>query len=126
MRSIIANLTPTMEASGPHDFAVRKIARSSVAPPASIASLPYVRDDRETPLCVGRDGSRSTADLPQTAMEIFLRRGLDDPNQIEIKENFSPSFRDDESIEPGISRFSVGCLHHLGCPPFQSSFQVPV
>jgi hypothetical protein len=28
---------------------------SSAAPLASIASLPYVRDDRETPLCVGRD-----------------------------------------------------------------------
>jgi hypothetical protein len=41
--------------SGPHVFAVRKVTRSSVAPLASIASLPYVRDDRETPLCVGRD-----------------------------------------------------------------------
>jgi hypothetical protein len=51
-----ANLTPTIEAPGPHDFAVRKLARSSVAPSASIASRPYVRDDRETPLCVGRDG----------------------------------------------------------------------
>jgi hypothetical protein len=50
-------LTPTIEASGPHDFAVRKVARSSVAPLASIASQPYVRDDRETPLCVGRDAS---------------------------------------------------------------------
>src|SRR5665213_4402522 len=48
-----ADLTPTIEASGPHDFAVRKMTRSSVAPPASIASLPYVRDDRETPLCLG-------------------------------------------------------------------------
>src|SRR5580698_5432048 len=57
-------------------------------PPASIASLPYVRDDRETPLCVGRDGERSAGDLPQTAMEIFLQRGLDDPNQIEPKGEF--------------------------------------
>src|SRR6202021_3324308 len=31
-------------------------ALSSWAPPASTASQPYVRDDRETPLCVGRDG----------------------------------------------------------------------
>jgi hypothetical protein len=53
-----------VEASGPHDFAVRKITRSSVAPLASIASQPYVRDDRETPLCVGRDGRDETADLP--------------------------------------------------------------
>jgi hypothetical protein len=48
-----ADLTPAIEASGPHDFAVRQLARSSAAQPASIASLPYVRDDRETPLCVG-------------------------------------------------------------------------
>src|SRR6202034_2276012 len=51
-------LDASVGASGPHDFAVRKIALSSVAPPASIASQPYVRDDRETPLCVGRDGER--------------------------------------------------------------------
>src|ERR1700678_2201283 len=48
-----AKLDASVGASGPHDFAVRKITRSSVAPPASIASRPYVRDDRETPLCVG-------------------------------------------------------------------------
>nr|HEV8009454.1 hypothetical protein [Bradyrhizobium sp.] len=57
MRSIIANLTPTIEASGPHDFAVRKIALSSAAQLASIASRPNVRDDRETPLVSGRDAS---------------------------------------------------------------------
>ena len=43
-------LDASVGASGPHDFAVRKIAPSSLAPLASIASLPYVRDDRETPL----------------------------------------------------------------------------
>jgi hypothetical protein len=46
-------LDASVGASGPHDFAVRKIALSSVAPPASIASQPYVRDDRETPLVCG-------------------------------------------------------------------------
>jgi hypothetical protein len=50
LTSPLRHLTPTIEASGPHDFAVRKITRSSVAQPASIASQPYVRDDRETPL----------------------------------------------------------------------------
>ena len=50
---LLKNLTPTIEASGPHDFAVRKITLSSAAQLASIASLPYVRDDRETPLCIG-------------------------------------------------------------------------
>jgi hypothetical protein len=47
---IITSLTPTIEASGPHDFAVRKRALSSVAQLASIASHPNVRDDRDTPL----------------------------------------------------------------------------
>jgi hypothetical protein len=54
--SLFHQLDASVGASGPHDFAVRKIALSSAAPPASIASQPYVRDDRETPLCVGRDG----------------------------------------------------------------------
>jgi hypothetical protein len=72
-----ADLTPTIEASGPHDFAVRKSALSSAAPPASIASQPYVRDDRETPLCVGRDGGGYAGDLRRKGMEIFLQAGLD-------------------------------------------------
>ena len=38
---------------------------------------PYVRDDRETPLCVGRDGERYAGDLGQKGTGIFLRRGLD-------------------------------------------------
>ncbi len=45
-----------VEASGPHDFAVRKITLSSAASSASIASQPYVRDDRETPLMSGGTG----------------------------------------------------------------------
>ena len=44
---------------------------------ASIASLPYVRDDRETPLCVGGDGEGCRSDLGQKEMKIFLRTGLD-------------------------------------------------
>ena len=58
-------LDASVGASGPHDFAVRNVALSSLAPPASIASLPYVRDDRETPLCVGRDGVGCRSDLGQ-------------------------------------------------------------
>jgi hypothetical protein len=60
-----ARLDAGVEASGPHDFAVRKVALSSLAQLASIASLPYVRDDRETPLCVSRDGEGYAADLGQ-------------------------------------------------------------
>ena len=42
--------------------------------------VPYVRDDRETPLCVGRDGERYAGDLGQKEMEEFLQRGLDTPS----------------------------------------------
>ena len=56
-RNLFRQLDASVGASGPHDFAVRKIALSSAAQLASIASRPYVRDDRETPLCVGRDAS---------------------------------------------------------------------
>jgi hypothetical protein len=45
-----------VEASGPHDFAVRERHHSSLVLPRPSHPLPYVRDDRETPLCVGRDG----------------------------------------------------------------------
>jgi hypothetical protein len=62
-RNCFHQLDASVGASGPHDFAVRKLALSSAAPPASIASQPYVRDDRETPLCVGRDGERYRGDL---------------------------------------------------------------
>ena len=46
--------------------------------------MPYVRDDRETPLCVGRDGQSSRGDLGGTETEIFFHRGLDCPNQIDL------------------------------------------
>jgi hypothetical protein len=58
-------LDASVGASGPHDFAVRKISAFVNAPLTSTASLPYVRDDRETPLCVGRDGERCAGDLRQ-------------------------------------------------------------
>jgi hypothetical protein len=70
-------LTPTIEASGPYDFAVRKSTRSSVAPPASIASQPHVRDDRETPLCVGRDASDIEVIWVKREPEYFYDGGLD-------------------------------------------------
>ena len=48
-------LDPSVARSRPHALAVRGIAPSSLAPPASTASRPAFRDDREPPLCVGRD-----------------------------------------------------------------------
>ena len=46
-------LDASVGASGPHGFAVRKRALSSLAHLASIASRLNVRDDRETPLVDG-------------------------------------------------------------------------
>jgi hypothetical protein len=44
---------------------------------ASIASASNVRDDRETPLSVGRDGGSCKCDLGWVKTEIFLQAGLD-------------------------------------------------
>ena len=68
-------LDASVEASGPHDFVVRKMTRSSVAPPASTASRTYVRDDRETPLMW--DGTRESLRLflPGCEAEYFCPRG---------------------------------------------------
>jgi hypothetical protein len=41
--------------------------------------VPYVRDDRETPLCVGRDAKSSRGDLGGVKTKIFLQKGLDTP-----------------------------------------------
>jgi hypothetical protein len=107
-----ADLTPAIEASGPHDFAVRKLALSSAAQLASIASLPYVRDDRETPLCVGRDDERGRSDLGEKGTEIFLQKGLDDPNQLERKGEFSLCRHSGamRSIEPQMRNCTSGNL----------------
>jgi hypothetical protein len=55
-----AKLDASVGASGPHDFAVRiSIIRPALAClmlPRPPHPVPYVRDDHDTPLCVGRDG----------------------------------------------------------------------
>jgi hypothetical protein len=77
-----ANLTP---ASGRQDHTT---SPSALAPfvrakrlrcvlPRPSHPLPYVRDDRETPLCVGPGCQRCRSDLRQMGTGIFLRRGLD-------------------------------------------------
>ena len=83
MRSIIPNLTP---ASGRQDHTTSPSARvrsRQQRRPRPSHPLPYVRDDRETPLCVGRDGARCRSDLGQKGTEIFLQRGLDRANQLD-------------------------------------------
>src|SRR3954454_17662840 len=71
-----ANFTP---ASGRQDHTT---SPSACAPFvygafASTAPEPYVRDDRDTPLCVGRDGGSSKVDLPDMLSGIFFAQGLD-------------------------------------------------
>jgi hypothetical protein len=70
-------LDASVGASGPHDFAVRAQCHSSLDMPRPSHPAPNVRDDRETPLCVGRDGERCRSDLGQKNTKIFLRKGLD-------------------------------------------------
>ena len=53
-RELLANLTPAIGASGPHDFAVRVTRPSSKAQSASTAPRPNVSDDGQRPL--SRDG----------------------------------------------------------------------
>jgi hypothetical protein len=80
-------LDTSVGVSGPHAFAVRLSAvRQERIRVHRIP--PYVRDDRETPLCVGRDGGSLMGDLGKSRSGIFLRRGLDDPNQPEIVQQF--------------------------------------
>jgi len=56
-------LDASVGASGPHDFAVRNMRRSSYARRCVHRIPPRVRDDREPPLCVGRDGVKCGSDL---------------------------------------------------------------
>jgi hypothetical protein len=75
-RSCLCQFDASVGASGPHDFAVRKRAPSSEAPPASTASRPAsvtiaIRPSRGT----RRWGYKS--DLLQRRTEIFLQMRLD-------------------------------------------------
>jgi hypothetical protein len=79
-----------VEASGPHDFAVRKPALSSAALLASIASLPYVRDDRETPLCVGRDDKRYEVIWVKREWNYFCEKDWTSSIRMKLKEIFPP------------------------------------
>src|SRR5665213_2036060 len=102
--AIIANLTPTIEASEPHDSAVRNVARSSVAPPASIASQPYVRDDRETPLCAGRDAIDIEVIWVKRESEYFSERDWTTQISLRLKENyFSAVIPGRAKHEPGMT-----------------------
>jgi hypothetical protein len=75
-RNYFRQLDAGVEASGPHDFAVRKSALSSAAPPTSTASRPASVTIASRP-SVGRDGSGYRSDLGRRRTKIFLQRGMD-------------------------------------------------
>ena len=76
LRIISANLTP---ASGRQDHTTSPSASAPFVKGAARVHRipPRVRDDRETPLCVGRDGGSSKFDLGEARSGIFLQMGLD-------------------------------------------------
>jgi hypothetical protein len=76
LRKGFRKLDASVEAPGPHDFAVRKITRSSAAQLASTASRPASVTIAIRPL-VGWDGGGYSFDLGQARNEIFLQKGLD-------------------------------------------------
>src|SRR5260370_31773323 len=69
-------LDASVEASGPHDFAVRSSAVRLTAPSASTASRPALMTLRNAP-SVGQDGGSCRDDLPDGRIEIFFQMGLD-------------------------------------------------
>src|SRR3954454_17062487 len=69
-----AKLDASVEASGPHDFAVRVQHRSSAVPNSVHRISPRVRDDRERPL-VGRDGAIRKVFCPGEEPFYFCDRG---------------------------------------------------
>src|SRR6202022_2913707 len=80
-RSRLRELDASVGASGPHDFAVRKSAPSSLAPPASTASRPASVTIASRP-SGERDGGGYRSDLGKARSGIFLREGLDSKSVI--------------------------------------------
>ncbi len=76
-------LDASIGASGPHDFAVRRSALSSAAPPSSTASHRAFRDDREPPLLSGETGGFKSLICPTAEAEYFF--GEDWTAQISLK-----------------------------------------
>jgi hypothetical protein len=69
-----AKLDASVGASGPHDFAVRVSAVRLWRHPRPPHPAAYVRDDRETPLCLGRDDFALFLFLPNGKAKNFCRR----------------------------------------------------
>ena len=69
-------LDASVEAPGPHDFAVRRKRRSSESAARVHRIPPNVRDDGQRP-SFGRDGRSCRSDLPDGLSQIFLQKRLD-------------------------------------------------
>src|SRR5260370_26879486 len=82
LRSCLRKLEAGVEASGPHDLAVRSSAVRLTAPSASTASRPALMTLRNAP-SVGQDGGSCRDDLPDGRSEICFRTGLDRANQLD-------------------------------------------
>jgi hypothetical protein len=114
-----ANLTP---ASGCQDHTTSPSASALFVKSAttSTASRPYVRDDRETPLCVGRDGGSLMGDLGKSRSGIFFLIGLDDPNQLDPAQQFK--LRAQDGIVPDRRFARADCASQSAfCAPCRRS-----
>jgi hypothetical protein len=90
MRSIIANLTP---ASGRQDHTASPSASNVIrllTKPASIASRLNVRDDRDTPPCVGGTGSDVEVIWVRSEPEYFCDEDWTGEIRLKAKGNLSP------------------------------------
>ena len=70
-----ATLDASVGASEPHDFAVRISTVRQPCYQRPPHPVPNVRDDRETPLCVGRDGGDIELIWVVGEAEYFYKRG---------------------------------------------------
>ena len=70
-----AKLDASVGASEPHDFAVRISTVRQPCYQRPPHPVPNVRDDRETPLCVGRDGGDIELIWVVGEAEYFYKRG---------------------------------------------------
>jgi hypothetical protein len=81
-RSCLRQLDASVEASGPHDFAVRLTCHSSKAPSASTASRPAFVTIASRP-SIGTRRPGYNFDLGETAKGIFLQMRVDRPNHVD-------------------------------------------
>jgi hypothetical protein len=101
-------LDASVEASGPHDFAVRKITRSSVAHPRPSHPNPTFVTIAKRPLCVGRDANDIEVIWVKRECKYFC--GPDWTGQIMLirRENFFsgviPNYHCDAPQKPGLTR----------------------